>query len=222
MTDTEKEALQAAMTEIAAQIKAGIPNSTVEPVTTIVYKKYAKIEADADGYLVKTAGYLVKEGDTPPDGTIELTDEQEEKLNNGSYVVDLTTMELAVKPAHVNTPAENKAIKLTTAGAAFATKRDAIRWITVSAGNYGFDCASEDITNFLAASKAAELAGSTQHKVWLTATTKGLISLTAADCTAVFTAVRDSQFSDYSWYEDIKARINACTTQAELDAIVID
>lgn len=116
-----------------------------------------------------------------------------------------------------------KAEKHNAAGAAFAEKRDAIRWIELSNGNeYGFDCANEDITNFFASWKAAEKTGQTPYKVWLDENTKGMIIMPLADFDTVFDAVRDSQLEAYAWYNEIAAQIAAATTKEELESIVLE
>lgn len=114
---------------------------------------------------------------------------------------------------------ELKDAKFQEAGAEFARRRDAVRFIEVSAGACGFDCAAEDITNFMAAWKAAEIAGKTLYKVWISETEKGLAELTLADFGIVFNAVRQSQYKDYAWYEEQKAAIVACETAEELNNI---
>lgn len=116
-----------------------------------------------------------------------------------------------------------KEVKIKEAGALFAQKRDAIRQVTLSDGNtYGFDTANDDITNFMASWKAAEISGSTMYKVWLADGTKGMITMQLADFTTVFNAVRDSQYEAYAWYEAIKVQVNACTTKEELEAIILN
>ena len=124
------------------------------------------------------------------------------------------------RPPYVPSIEELQANKLNEAGAEFAKRRDAIRWVQVSDGNaYGFDCASEDITNFMAAWKAAEVDGYTGYKVWFTETTKGLVILQLPDLKTVFDFVRNSQLAAYAWYEEISARIKATTTAEELEDI---
>lgn len=118
---------------------------------------------------------------------------------------------------------EAKADKHREAGAAFAKKRDAIRQIAISDGNtYGFDCANEDITNFMASWKAAEVSGSTPYKVWIADGGKGLITMQLADFDTVFKAVRDSQLEAYAWYGTVDAKIQACETKEELAEIVLN
>lgn len=113
-----------------------------------------------------------------------------------------------------------KAEKHNAAGAAFAAKRDAIRFIKLSDGNtYGFDCANEDVTNFMANWKAAELDGQTEHKVWLDESTKGMVVMQLADFKTVFDIANKSQKEAYLWYGEIAARIAAATSKEELDAI---
>ena len=118
---------------------------------------------------------------------------------------------------------EAKADKHREAGAAFAKKRDAIRQVQLSDGNtYGFDCANEDITNFMASWKAAEVSGSTPYKVWKADGSKGMITMQLADFKTVFNAVRTSQLEAYAWYGAVDAQIQAATTKEDLDAIVLN
>lgn len=124
-------------------------------------------------------------------------------------------------PPYVPSLEETKAQKLQEAGAEFAKRRDAIRWVECTDGRYGFDCGNEDITNFLAAWRAAENGGSTGYKVWFTETTKGLVILTDEDFQTVFDAVRESQLADYAWYETKRTEIEACTTNEEVANVVL-
>lgn len=118
---------------------------------------------------------------------------------------------------------EMKTAKHREAGASFAQKRDAIRQVQLSDGNtYGFDCANEDITNFMASWKAAEVSGSTPYKVWIADGGKGLITMQLADFDTVFKAVRDSQLEAYAWYGTVDAKIQACETKEELAEIVLN
>lgn len=122
---------------------------------------------------------------------------------------------------------ELKEVKLNEAGELFAQKRDAIRWVKVDdTSTYGFDCASEDITNFLAAytflDTQVEKSNTTMYKVWLTPETKGIVSLNITQMANVYNVVRNSQFESYVWYEQIKQKINACQSKEDLDAIVLE
>lgn len=99
-------------------------------------------------------------------------------------------------------------------GSEFASRRDAVRWINLPSGNrYGFDCAVEDISNFMAAYTPLLIAGSgeTGYKVWKSETEKGLVILTFADMQAAYTYVRESQLSAYAWLASSQAKINAVT-----------
>lgn len=99
-------------------------------------------------------------------------------------------------------------------GVEFANRRDAVRWINLPSGNrYGFDCAVEDISNFMAAYTPLLIAGSgeTGYKVWQSETGKGLVILTFADMQAAYTYVRESQLSAYAWLSASQAKINAVT-----------
>ena len=117
---------------------------------------------------------------------------------------------------------EIKQEKLKQLGSAFAVKRDAIRWVDVSGGHYGFDCANDDITNFMASWKAAELAGSTLYKVWTSESEKGMVTLTVDDFTAVFNVVRQSQYEAYAWYGTKKAEIENAATVEEINAVGLE
>ena len=99
-------------------------------------------------------------------------------------------------------------------GTEFAKRRDEVRWINLPSGNrYGFDCAVEDISNFMAAYTPLLIAGSgeTGYKVWKSETEKGLVILTFADMQAAYTYVRESQLSAYAWLASAQAKINAIT-----------
>ena len=121
------------------------------------------------------------------------------------------------------TLAELKAEKHNEAGALFAHKRDAIRQVQISDGNtYGFDCANEDITNFLTSWEAAKISGSTPYKVWVNSNAKTLIVMQLDDFTTVFNAVRTSQLEAYAWYNSVDAQIQAATTKEELEAIILN
>ena len=99
-------------------------------------------------------------------------------------------------------------------GLEFASRRDAVRWINLPSGNrYGFDCAVEDISNFMAAYTPLLIAGNgeTGYKVWKSVTEKGLVILTFEDMQAAYTYVRESQLSAYAWLASSQAKINAVT-----------
>lgn len=99
-------------------------------------------------------------------------------------------------------------------GKEFANRRDAVRWINLPSGNrYGFDCAVEDISNFMAAYTPLLIAGSgeTGYKVWKSETEKGLVVLTFEDMQAAYTYVRASQLSAYAWLSASQAKINVVT-----------
>jgi hypothetical protein len=135
---------------------------------------------------------------------------------NGAYIADAgDCYEVVAMPAP--TLDEAKASLLADAKASFAAHRDAVRWVN----GYGFDCAPEDITNFMAAYTPLLVAGagSTQYKVWLTEDTKGIVTLSLADMIEVYETVRASQLDAYAWYENVKAQIAAAQTAEELQAI---
>ena len=100
----------------------------------------------------------------------------------------------------------------TALGAEFAKRRDAVRWINLPSGNrYGFDCAVEDISNFMAAYTPLLIAGSgeTGYKVWKSETEKGLVILPFADMQAAYNYVRESQLSAYAWLASSQEKVNA-------------
>ena len=100
----------------------------------------------------------------------------------------------------------------TALGAEFANRRDAVRWINLPSGNrYGFDCAVEDISNFMAAYTPLLIAssGETGYKVWKSETEKGLVILPFADMQAAYNYVRESQLSAYAWLASSQEKINA-------------
>lgn len=113
---------------------------------------------------------------------------------------------------------------INAAGTEFVKRRDAIRFIDVGGKTYGFDCASDDITNFMAAYTPLLIkgTGTTFYKVWLTATTKGMVEFNAEQLTAVYDDVRNGQMAAYAWYEEVKARIEAATTVEELNSIELE
>ena len=120
---------------------------------------------------------------------------------------------------------ELKQAKLKEVGSLFAQKRDARRFVKLDENRYyGFDCASEDITNFLARWTPLAMmgGGESQYKVWLNETEKDLVMLSLADYNLVYQVVSASQLEAYDWYKVVETQINACTTQEELEAIVFE
>lgn len=118
---------------------------------------------------------------------------------------------------------ELKKLKSDEAYNLFVQKRDAVRYVELSDGKtYGFDTTSEDITNFFASWKAAELDGQTAYKVWYEDGSKSMLMMKLEDFTVVFNAVRDSQYEAYYWFGAIVEQINACQTKEELDAIILE
>lgn len=120
---------------------------------------------------------------------------------------------------------ELKTAKLQEAGSLFAQKRDARRFVKLDENRYyGFDCASEDITNFLARWTPLAMmgGGESQYKVWINETNKDLVMLSLADYNLVYQVVSASQLEAYNWYKVVETQINACTTKEELEAIVLE
>ena len=120
---------------------------------------------------------------------------------------------------------ELKTTKLQEAGSIFAQKRDARRFVKLDENRYyGFDCASEDITNFLARWTPLAMmgGGESQYKVWIDETNKDLVMLSLADYNLVYQVVSASQLQAYDWYKVMEVRIKACNTKEELEAIVLE
>lgn len=107
-------------------------------------------------------------------------------------------------------------------GEEFAKKRDAIRWHN----NYGYDCANEDITIFLAAYiklsqeyntwKANGEVGNepfTVYKVYSNpdSNEKILIQLTFSQMDEVYTLVRNSQLEAYLWLNSAREELEQIT-----------
>ena len=107
---------------------------------------------------------------------------------------------------------------LTAAKETFAARRDRVRYVD----GYGYDCASDDITNFMAAYTPLLVAGEglPQYKVHLPSGDKTIVTLTADTMTRVYTAVRTSQLADYAWYETVRTQINDAQTEEELASIL--
>lgn len=114
--------------------------------------------------------------------------------------------------------ARTKEEALTAAKETFAARRDRVRYVD----GYGYDCASDDITNFMAAYTPLLVAGtgSVQYKVHLPSGDKTIVTLTADTMTRVYTAVRTSQLADYAWYETVRTQINDAQTEEELASIL--
>lgn len=115
---------------------------------------------------------------------------------------------------------ERKQKALDLAREAFAARRDAVRWVD----GYGYDCAVEDITNFMAAYTPLLVAGtgSVQYKVHLPDGSKSIVTLSADTMTRVYNTVRTSQFEDYAWYEDLRTHLDDAQTEEELTAILAE
>ena len=132
-------------------------------------------------------------------------------------------------PPEEPTLKELKENKLSEVKQEFARKRDAVRFVKVDDINtYGFDCASEDITNFLAAytaltnNVAKSSTNTTMYKVWLNETDKGIVELNLEQMNKVFDTVRNSQFEAYAWLEQIQTKIEGCQSKEDLEAIVLE
>lgn len=139
-------------------------------------------------------------------------------LKEVEYYKTMLSDVMAWRPhVEVETLDQAKERYISSAGSEFAKRRDAIRWVD----NYGYDCAAEDITNFMAAYTPLLVAksGSTHYKVWFTDTTKGVVERNYEQMLAVYNTVRESQLEAYAWYEGIKVQLKAAESIEELEQI---
>lgn len=112
-------------------------------------------------------------------------------------------------------------------GRRFALKRDAIRWVN----NYGFDCANEDITNFLAsyiklhddydkwvANGSQGDEPITYYKVYVNKQTleKAVVPINLEIFNTVYETVRASQFEAYAWLSEIRSGMENLTLLEDL------
>ncbi|WP_443935554.1 hypothetical protein [Phascolarctobacterium faecium] len=108
---------------------------------------------------------------------------------------------------------------LQRAGMEFAARRDAITWTQHEAGLYGYDRKSEDITNFLAAMKRAEIGLETGYNVYVGEGAKQFLPHTYEMFKTVLQQSAAEQIAAYQWYAEKKTEILAAKTKAELDLI---
>lgn len=121
------------------------------------------------------------------------------------------------KHVEVETLEQVKIRYISSAGAEFAKRRDAIRWVD----GYGYDCESGDIINFMAAFTPllVDKAGSVFYKVWISKTEKAVVERSYGQLLEVYNKVRTEQMEAYAWYEVIKANLQAAASIEELEQI---
>ena len=105
------------------------------------------------------------------------------------------------------------------AGAEFARRRDAITWTQHEVGLYGYDRKPEDVTNFLAAMKRAEIGLSTGFNVYVNNADnpKQFLPHTYDMFKVVLEQSANEQIVAYQWYEGIKGQLNADTVKTIVD-----
>lgn len=120
---------------------------------------------------------------------------------------------------NIETLDEAKTRYTKAAGAEFARRRDAIRWVD----GYGYDCQSEDITNFMATFTPLLVAksGTVFYKVWTSETEKAVVERSYEQLLEVYNTVRTEQMEAYAWYETIKANLQAAESIEELKQIYL-
>ena len=106
------------------------------------------------------------------------------------------------------------------AGAEFAKRRDAITWTQHEVGLYGYDRKPEDVTNFLAAMKRAELGLETGFNVYVDSIgPKQFLPHTYDMFKVVLEQSANEQIAAYQWYEGIKSQLQVATSIEELEQI---
>lgn len=157
------------------------------------------------------------------------TDRKIIKLTDGSFAFeDEVNLAEEEKRRIAKEFEEAKQAKLNEAGAMFARERDKVRFIQLDENRkYGFDCANEDVTNFMASYVPLLImqGGTTEYKVYLNENNikeKELVYLSFEDMHKAYLEVSADQKEAYKWYGAIKARIDACTTKEEVEAIVVE
>lgn len=115
---------------------------------------------------------------------------------------------------------EAKARYMKAAGAEFANRRDAITWTQHETGLYGYDRKSDDVTNFLAAMKRAELGLDTGFNVYVGSVgPKQFLPHTYDMFKVVLEQSANEQIAAYQWYEGIKSQLQAAASIEELEQI---
>ena len=106
------------------------------------------------------------------------------------------------------------------AGMEFAKRRDAITWTQHEVGLYGYDRKPEDVTNFLAAMKRAELGLETGFNVYVDSIgPKQFLPHTYDMFKVVLEQSANEQIAAYQWFEGIKGQLQAATSIEELEQI---
>lgn len=106
------------------------------------------------------------------------------------------------------------------AGAEFAKRRDAITWTQHEVGLYGYDRKPEDVTNFLAAMKRAELGLDTGFNVYVGGVgPKQFLPHTYEMFKVVLEQSANEQISAYQWYEGVKSQLQVANSIEELEQI---
>lgn len=150
---------------------------------------------------------------------INIIDKEIPNANNQRILYPWLNLWDVYDPAEPLWYAKERYIK--AAGAEFASRRDAVRFVEFGDVTYGFDCAVDDITNFMAAFTPllVNKTGTVFYKVWLNTMDKAVVELNYEQMLASYNEVRRSQLEAYAWYEEIKSKLLASKDQEELEAI---
>ena len=106
----------------------------------------------------------------------------------------------------IETIDQAKARYISSAGVEFASKRDAVTWTQHEVGLYGYERKPEDVSNFLAAMKRAELGLDTGFNVYVDSVgPKQFLPHTYEMYKVVLEQSANEQIAAYQWFEGIKS-----------------
>ena len=168
---------------------------------------------NAEGKCVASCNYKPNVDDLKSRNEVMVENENiyepfEIKLVDGAIVVITETLDQA------------KTRYIADAGLKFAKRRDAITWTQHEVGLYGYDRKPEDVTNFLAAMKRAELGLETGFNVYVDSIgPKQFLPHTYDMFKVVLEQSANEQIAAYQWYEGIKSQLQAATSIEELEQI---
>ena len=168
---------------------------------------------NAEGKCVASCNYKPNVDDLKSRNEVMVENENiyepfEIKLVDGAIVVITETLDQA------------KTRYIADAGLKFAKRRDAITWTQHEVGLYGYDRKPEDVTNFLAAMKRAELGLETGFNVYVGSIgPKQFLPHTYDMFKVVLEQSANEQISAYHWFEGIKEQLQAANSIEELEQI---
>ena len=168
---------------------------------------------NAEGKCVASCNYKPNVDDLKSRNEVMVENENiyepfEIKLVDGAIVVITETLDQA------------KTRYIADAGLKFAKRRDAITWTQHEVGLYGYDRKPEDVTNFLAAMKRAELGLETGFNVYVDSIgPKQFLPHTYDMFKVVLEQSANEQIAAYQWYEGVKSQLQVAASIEELEQI---